>query len=162
MLTNSHNFFEEEKFKQKTRSNILYCAIFLLELIAYILIIKIEGSKGDALGFFTLNTCFMAITIASVKLVPANRDGSIRLFKFGTLGFTLYTIMFDIVYWATTQGGGGTMAEILSKICLYTRVMIPLALIIWQAKEIFLLFKNKRNKNDEIDNIKEHGNDGFF
>jgi hypothetical protein len=159
-FTNGTNFIEEIKFHNKLRSKIIFFTVFLLWIIGYAVIMKVENTFGDALAYFLLGFFFALITLASALLVPAHRENSLRFFKFGMIGYSLYTIMFELVYLATMQGASN-MQVTLKNFCLYGRIMIPIGLIIWQGKEIFLFFKGKRTKNQEIENIKEHGNDGF-
>lgn len=160
MFNNKSNIVEEIKFHSKLRSKIIYFTVFLVWLIGYAVIMKVENTFGDALGYFMLGFFFALISLVSAILVPAHRENSLRLFKFGMIGYALYTIMFELVYFATMQGESN-MQIMLKNFCLYGRIMIPIGLIIWQGKEIFMFFKGKRTKNQEIENLKEHGNDGF-
>lgn len=161
MIYNKTNIMEELKFKRKIRTYIFYFSIFLTWILAYILILKVEASTSNAYGFFALGIMFAIITIVSIFLVPAHREGSLRLFKFGMIGYSAYTIGFLIVLWATMQGDGGTTQSALYNFSFYGRILIPVGLCVWQGKEIFLFFKGKRTKNEEIENLRNHGNDGM-
>ena len=148
MIYNKTNIMEELKFKKKVRTYIFYFITFLSWMLAYILILKIEGSKGNAYMFFALSCVFLAVTLVSAFLVPAHRDGSVRLFKFGLIGYSAYTIGFAIVLWATMQGGDAVASQnTLYQISFYTRIVIPAGLCLWQGKEIFLFFKGKKRDN---------------
>lgn len=160
MFNNKANIVEEIKFHNKLRSKVIYFTVFLFWIIGYAIIMKVENTFGDALGYFMLGLCFAGISLASAIMVPAHRENSLRLFKFGLIGYSLYVIMFELVYFATMQGASNMQAT-LRNFCLYGRIMIPIGLIVWQGKEIFLFFKGKRTKNQEIENLKEHGNDGL-
>lgn len=156
-LYNENNIITELKYKEKVKNTIFNLVVFFTFAIAYIFVYSVE-SKKDSIAFFVLGFCYSLISFVNILLIKSRRDDSLKLFKFGLLGYSAFTLMFDFILKFSI---GANIEGTLKTLGTFTRIMIPVGLMVWQGKEIFLFAKGHRSKNDEIDNLKEHGNDGF-
>ncbi len=162
MFKNQTNIIEEQKFKQKNIIRLSYLGIFLIWITAYLVIQKVEQSYSDSYIFFALGFIFALISLIGAWKMPNNRDKTLKFFKLGMLAYSLYTILIDILIFAGNLGGdSGNSVNIIKTIGFYTRLVIPLGMIIWQAKSFSFLTGIRKSKEKTIDYIKKHGNDGM-
>lgn len=162
MFTNKTNIIEHLKFRKKNIVRLLYLGIFMLWVIGYFMIMKIEKSQSEANLYFVFEMAFAVVTLVTAKFIPNDRDATLNFFKFGTAGYTLYTILFEILLLAAGLGDGtSNTALVLKTVCGYSRAIIPLGLILWQAKKWTFLTGINKSKSKTIEHLKNHGNDGM-
>lgn len=162
MFTNKTNIVEQLKFKKKNLIRLLYAGIFVLWAFGYFLIKKVEASKTEANVYFVLELAFAIISFVTAFFIPNDRDKTLDFFKYGTAGFALYTVLFEVIMIAANAGGGqSNTVQVLRSVCGYSRAIIPLGLILWQAKKWTFLTGINKNKKKTIEHLKNHGNDGM-
>lgn len=162
MFKNSTNFLEQIKFKKKNLIRLMYLGLFMLWIIGYIMIKKIELNTSEANVYFVFGFVFAVVSLATAKFIPNDRDKTLKFFKTGLLGYSLFTVLFELLIFAANTGNdGGTTEQVLRTVCTFSRVLIPLGLIIWQAKKWTFLTGINKSKKQAIDYIKKHGNDGM-
>lgn len=159
------NIIEKWKYQKKLISNLQYLMIFTLWIFGYMLIRKVEGTSGasEANIYYVFGLVFSVVSLATAFVIPNDRDKTISFYKFGFSGYILYTILFGIlVFVANLEGSTGTTYTVINTICAYARVLIPLGLIIWQAKKWTFLTGIRQSKQEAINSIKDHGNSGMM
>ncbi len=164
MFNNTTNIVEHLKFKKKNIIRLIYFAIFFLWVIGYFLIKKIEGSNAEANLYFTFGFVFTLVSLITAKFIPNDRESTLNFCKFGMLGYVLYTILFEILIFVAFAGGdgqGSNTAIVLRTVCGYSRAIIPLGLILWQAKKWIFMSGLRKGKTKTIEHLKRHGNDGM-
>ncbi len=162
MFKNQTNLIESLKFKKKNLVRLSYLGVFLLWIIGYFMIKKIEYSNSEANLYFVFGLTFAIVSLVTAKFIPNDRDKTLGFFKVGMAGYTLYTILFEILMLAANIGGNdGNTAMVLRTVCGYSRAIIPLGLVLWQAKKWTFLTGINKNKRQTIEELKKHGNDGM-
>lgn len=163
MFKNQTNIIEHLKFKKKNVIRLSYVGVFVLWIAGYFMIQEIEGSISESYMYFAFGLAFAVISLVTAKFIPNDRDKTLDFFKFGMLGFNLYTILFEILLLACNLGGNDstTTFSVLKSICGYSRVIIPIGMIIWQAKKWTFLTKVNKSKRQAIEHLKNHANDGM-
>lgn len=162
MFQNNTNIVEHLKFKKKNIIRLIYLGVFFLWVIGFFMIKKIEGSNSEANLYFVFGMIFAFMSLLTAKFIPNDREATFTFFKFGMLGYVLYTILFEILIYAAFLGGDDSnTANVLQAVCGYSRAIIPLGLILWQAKKWTFLTGLRKNKAKTIEHLKKHGNDGM-
>lgn len=162
MFKNETNIVEHLKFKKANISRFIYMGVFLLWLIGFFLIRWIEKSDSWANVYYVFGMCFSFISFVTAFVIKNDRDKTLSFFKYGLLGYTLFIVLFELLILAASKGGNdGGAYQILVAVCSYSKILIPLGMIIWQAKKWTFLTGINKNKRDTIDHLKSHGNDGM-
>lgn len=162
MLTNETNFLINLKFRKKNLIRLSYLGIFLLYLIGSIMIKNVEKNMSEAYVYFGFGLAFATISFATAKFIPNDRDKTLKFFKTGILGYSLFIILFELLIFLANMGGdGGMTINTIKSICTFSKILIPLGLILWQAKKWTFLTGINKNKRDAINHIRENGNNGL-
>lgn len=162
MFKNASNLLIQIKFKKKNLNRLLYLGLFILWLVGYIMIKKIEMNNSEANVYFTFGFIFAGISLATAFFIPNDRDKTLKFFKVGLSGYALFIILFEILIMASNKGGdGGSTAQVIRTVCTFSKILIPLGLILWQAKKWTFLTGIRKNKRDAIKDIKNNGNNGM-
>ena len=162
MFKQGTNIVEQLKFKKANISRIVYLLVFMIWLIGYFMIKVIEKSNSWANVYYAFGLSFTAISFITALVIKNDRDKTLSFYKYGLLGYTLFIVLFELLIFASQKGGNDGNAEtILIAVCSYSKILIPLGLIIWQAKKWTFLTGINKNKRDTIDYLKKHGNDGM-
>ena len=161
MFYNETNFLEKMKFKKKNISILTYLITFALWLVGYFMIKWVEKSDSSANVYYVFGMSYAAISFITALVIKNDRDKTLSFFKFGLLGYVLFTILFEGLIFAADAGGNtGNIKNILVSVCSFSRILIPLGMIIWQAKKWTFLTGINKSKKDTIDHLRNHGNDG--
>ncbi len=162
MFKNETNIVERIKFKKANISRLIYAVVFAVWLIGYFLIKNVEQSNSWANVYYAFGLAFVAVSFATALVIKQDRDKTLNFFKFGMLGYSLFICLFELILYAILAGGSdGNAYSILNSLCSYSKILIPLGLILYQAKKWTFLTGINKNKRDTIDSYKRHGNDGL-
>lgn len=161
-MYNQNNFVEKMKFKKKNINRLIYLGVFVSWVVGYLMILKISKSYSMAYFFFAIGLSFSVLSLATAKFIPNDRESTLNFFKFGMLGYSLYIILFQILIFAVNAGGNDSpIGNTMYNIFMYSTIVVPIGLILWQAKKWMFLTGIMKNKRDAISHIKKHGNDGM-
>ena len=162
MFKNETNIIEHLKFKKTNISRLTYLIVLVIWITGYFMIRAIEKSNSWANVYYAFGLAFTAISFVTALVIKNDRDKTLSFFKYGLLGYTLFIILFELLIFASKKGGSdGNAEQILIAVCSYSKILIPLGMIIWQAKKWTFLTGINKNKRDTIEHLKNHGNDGM-
>lgn len=160
-MYNETNIIEKLKFKKANISRFIYLIVVFLWIFGYFMIKWAENNQSQANVYYIFGLAFAGISFATAKFIKNDRDKTLNFFKFGLLGYVLFIILWEAIIMGAKAGGDENTAQWLMTFCMYTKIMIPIGLIIWQAKKWTFLTGINKNKRDTIDHLKNHGNDGM-
>lgn len=162
-MVNETNIIKDVIFKKKVLTILMYAGIFLLWTIGFFLIKYLEGNDTEAIIYFTFELVFLAVSAFTAHFIPNDRKETLKFFLIGSLAYILYNLLFDTIIIASNLGTSqSTTIMVLTNILAYSRVVIPLGLIVWQAKKWTFLVGLRKSKKDAIEHYKKHGNDGMM
>lgn len=162
-MLNRTQYVAKQKFRRRLVISLTNLCIFIVLLLGYILIMNIEKNTSQANVYFILALVLALESAVAIVLIPNDREGTFRTFKWGILGYALATILFEVIIFGATRGndGGGDIMRALTQIRFYITLITPIGLIIWQGKRFMHLTGIGKSKRDTIEYLKKHGNDGM-
>ena len=153
-MKNRTNFIEEIRHTQGMKAIILYLSLMLL------LVLVASLTLGSLI--YALVMLMSGITFITLKLIPNDRENTIRVYKATFGGYLLWILMLHVLLLTTpVEAEFLNVMGFLSSIYSFTAFMIPLGYILWQAQKFRFLVGIGRSKKETIDYIKDHGNDGL-
>jgi hypothetical protein len=153
-MKNRSNFVTEVKYTEKLKAIALYTSILLLWIVSGVI-------TGLESLIFTLGVLMSGITVVSLKMMPNDRENSLKLFKSTFGGYLLWMIMMHFVLGSVpTTESQLNVRGFLTAMYSFTTFMIPIGYIVWQAQKFRFLLGIGKSKREVIDYYKDHGNDG--
>lgn len=160
MFENETNIIEKLKFKKANLSRLCYLGIGFLWILGFYLI-KWAESDGQAIIYYIFGLAFAGISFLTALVIKNDRDKTLGFFKFGLLGYVLFVILFECLILGAKAGQDASVISVLSSIALYSKLTVPIGLIIWQAKKWTFLTGINKSKRDTIDHLTKNGNNGM-
>ena len=161
MFSNETNIIEKIKFKKANISRLTYLIIGFLWILGFYLI-KWAETDGQAIIYYIFGLAFVGISFVTALVIKNDRDKTLGFFKYGLLGYVLFTILWEALILGAKMGGDDSVVNVLSSIALYSKITVPIGMIIWQAKKWTFLTGINKSKKDTIDDLTNHGNDGMM
>ena len=165
MFKNHTSIIEKLIMRKKLLTLLSYIGIFILNAAVYFLIKNVEGNFTEAIIYYIFMLMFVAVSVVTAHFIPNDRKDTLTFFKIGMLAYSLYNMIFEIVIIAVRTAGGDLANSntilVLLNIITYSRVVIPLGLVIWQAKKWTFLTGIRKRKQDAISYYKHNGNNGM-
>lgn len=160
MFENETNLIEKIKFKKANISRLCYLIIGFLWILGFYLV-KWAEADSQAIIYYIFGLAFALISFVTALFIKNDRDKTLDFFKYGLLGYVLFVILFEVLIIGAKKGGDTSVINVLSSIALYSKITVPIGLIIWQAKKWTFLTGVNRSKRDAVDYFTKHGNDGM-
>lgn len=162
MYQDNSDIVDKMRFRHGIKKVMMWLGLFVLWIAGFYLIKYLEGNDTEAIIYFVFEASFLIITCVAAQWIPSDRRESLKLGLIGSLGYIAYNLLFDTILIFASMGSSQSMTiTVLTNIVTYSRVVIPLGLILWQAKKFTFLTGLRKSKQEAIDYYKHNGNNGM-
>lgn len=163
MFSSTSVIIEQIKMKKQLFDKLNFMLVFLLWVAGYTSIKFFEKNNSEANLFFAFGLAFAIVSCITAIFITNDRDKTLSFYKIGMIGYALYTILFEILMYSANIGGDQSVTQkLLQTMCGYSRAVIPLGMVLYQAKKWTFITGLNKNKLDASKYIRRNGNNSIF